>query len=99
MIYFYLRCLAPAVKTVILFGELHLRSQWLSFHMNPTETVAAFKQLKAKKLLIVHWGSFRLGDEPVHFPPQDLTKELEKEGLTNRWAALRHGKTLYYRDN
>jgi len=67
-------------------------------HMNPAETVAAFKQLKAKKLLIVHWGSFRLGDEPVHFPPQDLIQELEKEGLTDRWAALRHGETLYYRD-
>lgn len=66
--------------------------------MNPAETVAAFKQLKAKKLLITHWGSFHPGDEPVHFPPQALSKELEKEGLEDGWAALRHGQTLYYRD-
>ncbi len=67
-------------------------------HMNPAETVAAFKQLRARKLLITHWGTFRLGDEPVHFPPRDLENELEKEGLVDRWAAIRHGETLYDTD-
>jgi len=67
-------------------------------HMNPAETAAAFKQLRAKKLLITHWGTFQLGDEPVHFPPKDLKKELEKEGLADRWAALNHGETLYFSD-
>jgi len=64
-------------------------------HMNPVETVQAFKELRAKKLMIVHWGSFQLGDEPVHFPPLDLKRELEKEGLLDRWVELSHGETHY----
>ena len=65
-------------------------------HVNPGETVRAFRELRARHLLIVHWGTFRLGDEPVHFPPNDLRHELEKEGLLDRLVDLRHGQTLYY---
>ncbi|HVN72683.1 MAG TPA: hypothetical protein VMU10_11735 [Desulfomonilia bacterium] len=34
-------------------------------HINPHETVQAFRELGAKKLMVVHWGTFRLGDDPV----------------------------------
>jgi N-acyl-phosphatidylethanolamine-hydrolysing phospholipase D len=64
-------------------------------HANPAETVQAFKELGAKKLMIVHWGTFRLGDEPVHFPPMDIRKALEKEGLLDRLVDLRHGDTYF----
>lgn len=64
-------------------------------HMNPRETVQAFKELKARKLMIVHWGTFRLGNEPVHFPPIQVKAELKKEGLLDRWVDLKHGETLY----
>jgi N-acyl-phosphatidylethanolamine-hydrolysing phospholipase D len=64
-------------------------------HMNPRETVQAFKELNARKLLIVHWGTFRLGDEPVHFPPIQVKEELKKEGLLDRWVDLKHGETLF----
>jgi N-acyl-phosphatidylethanolamine-hydrolysing phospholipase D len=64
-------------------------------HMNPRETVQAFKELNARKLLIVHWGSFRLGDEPVHFPPIQVKEALIKEGLLDRWVDLKHGETFF----
>jgi L-ascorbate metabolism protein UlaG (beta-lactamase superfamily) len=83
---------------IINLGAYEPRWFMETSHMNPAETIAAFKQLNAKKLLITHWGTFRLGDEPVHFPPLDLRKELEKEGLADRWVALKHGETLYYSD-
>ena len=83
---------------IINLGAYEPRWFMQTSHMNPAETVAAFKQLNAKKLLIAHWGTFRLGDEPVHFPPLDLKNELEKEGLTDRWVALRHGETLFLSD-
>lgn len=67
-------------------------------HMNPRETVRAFQQLHARHLFIVHWGTFRLGDEPVHFPPMDLKRELEKEGIADRVIDLKHGQTLLYDD-
>ncbi len=63
-------------------------------HMNPKETVRAFELLGAKKLMIVHWGSFRLGNEPVYLPPIELKEELEKKGLIQRWIDIRHGQTI-----
>lgn len=64
-------------------------------HIDPAETVRAFRQLRAKALMIVHWGTFQLGDEPVHFPPSDLRRELEKAGIGHRWVQIQHGETWY----
>ena len=65
-------------------------------HMNPAETVQAMKDLHAKNIFIVHWGTFRLGDEPVHAPPMDLKRELKKENLEDRLLDMAHGDTLYF---
>jgi len=64
-------------------------------HMNPAECVQAFKELNAKQLMIVHWGTFRLGDEPVYFPPIQIRQVLKSQGLLERWADLRQGQTLF----
>jgi L-ascorbate metabolism protein UlaG (beta-lactamase superfamily) len=64
-------------------------------HMNPRETVQAFKKLKADKMLVIHWGTFRLGNEPVHFPPMQVKEELKKEGLLDKYIDLKHGETIY----
>jgi L-ascorbate metabolism protein UlaG (beta-lactamase superfamily) len=64
-------------------------------HTNPAETVQAFRELNAKKLMIVHWGTFRLGDEPVHFPPRDIRSEMQKAGLLDRLVTFNHGQTLF----
>ena len=65
-------------------------------HMNPTETVQAFEEIHARRLMIAHWGTFRLGDEPVHFPPRDLRHVLKEKGLLSRWIELGHGQTYYF---
>jgi len=62
-------------------------------HLNPAEAVRAFLDLRAKKLMVVHWGTFRLGDEPVHFPPVDMKREMEKQGLRDRLVHVNHGET------
>lgn len=64
-------------------------------HMNPAETVQAFREIKARQLMITHWGTFQLGDEPVHFPPQDMRQVLDQQGLTSRWIDLQHGQTHF----
>jgi len=45
--------------------------------------------------MILHWGTFRLGDEPVHFPPIDIRKAMDREGLRNRLLELHHGETFF----
>jgi N-acyl-phosphatidylethanolamine-hydrolysing phospholipase D len=64
-------------------------------HINPEDTVKAFVELGAKKLMVVHWGTFRLGDEPVHFPPAAIKEEMKKAGLTDKLVDLKHGETLF----
>jgi L-ascorbate metabolism protein UlaG (beta-lactamase superfamily) len=64
-------------------------------HLNPTETVQAFKEIGAQKLMIAHWGTFRLGDEPVHFPPLDIRNALKKEKLLHKLVDIEHGETYY----
>ena len=64
-------------------------------HLDPGQAVKCFQELQAKHLLIVHWGSFRLTSEPVHFPPIQLKAEMAKAGLADRLLHLDHGQTLY----
>ena len=65
-------------------------------HMNPAETVRAFQEIKARQLMIAHWGTFQLGDEPVHFPPEDLRQALGEKRLLSRWINLGHGQTHFF---
>ena len=39
------------------------------------------KDLKSKKLIGMHWGTFTLTDEPVLEPPKRLEQELKKLNL------------------
>jgi L-ascorbate metabolism protein UlaG (beta-lactamase superfamily) len=63
-------------------------------HINPRETVAAFRQLGARRLMIMHWGTFRLGDEPVHLPPQHMQAAMDAAGVGHRLISWEHGQTV-----
>jgi L-ascorbate metabolism protein UlaG (beta-lactamase superfamily) len=67
-----------------------------SSHLDPAETVRAFRELNARRLMIVHWGTFRLGDEPVHLPPLDIHAEMQRAGLLDRLVTLDHGRTVFF---
>lgn len=47
-------------------------------HVNPEEAIQAFIDLKAKEFLGVHWGTFKLSDEPMDEPP-NLVRKLARE--------------------
>ena len=81
---------------IVNLGAYEPRWFMASSHMNPPEVVQAFLELGADHLVIAHWGSFRLGDEPVHFPPQDIGREMQKQGLSHRLLRLNHGQTLFF---
>ena len=48
-------------------------------HINPTEAIHAMKALRAKHFIPMHWGTFKLSDEPLDEPPILLKKAWEKE--------------------
>src|SRR5438874_2078404 len=53
-------------------------------HMNPEEAVRAFLELGARTLIPMHYGTFRLGFEPMHEPPQRLLKSAREHGIEDK---------------
>lgn len=50
-------------------------------HMNPEEAVQAFGDLGARTFVAMHWGTFKLTDEPLDEPPQRLHREWQRRAL------------------
>jgi L-ascorbate metabolism protein UlaG (beta-lactamase superfamily) len=50
-------------------------------HMNPEQAVQAFVDLGARELLAMHWGTFKLTDEPLDEPPQRARADWTRRGL------------------
>ncbi len=50
-------------------------------HMGPEEAGRAFELLGAKTLVAMHWGTFKLTDEPLEEPPQRLRAWWKERGL------------------
>jgi N-acyl-phosphatidylethanolamine-hydrolysing phospholipase D len=70
-------------------------------HLDPDEAVTAFRTLHAHHgmahhaaFVAVHWGTFRLTDEPILDPPRRAQAAWEREGLSpdNLWI-MSHGET------
>src|SRR5581483_7499626 len=50
-------------------------------HVDPPEAGQAFLDCGAKTLLPIHWGAFRLADEPIDEPPKVLQAWWEQQKL------------------
>jgi N-acyl-phosphatidylethanolamine-hydrolysing phospholipase D len=63
-------------------------------HMNPEEAVQAHLDLRAKRSVAVHWGTFSLTDEPLDQPPKDLALARAAKSLTDTdFAIFKIGET------
>src|SRR5207244_8029631 len=62
-------------------------------HMNPEEAVKAFLELHAKTLVPMHYGTFRLGFEPLHEPPERLLASAREHGIEEKVLVMTEGKT------
>ena len=50
-------------------------------HMNPDDAMKAFDLLGARTFVAMHWGTFRLTDEPLGEPPRLIREKWLKSGL------------------
>ena len=50
-------------------------------HMNPEEAARAFTDLGARTFVAMHFGTFKLTDEPLDEPPARLATEWQRRGL------------------
>jgi L-ascorbate metabolism protein UlaG (beta-lactamase superfamily) len=60
-------------------------------HMNPEQAVQAFKELGAKTLVPMHYGSFRLGYEPLDEPPTRLLACAREHGIEKHVLVMTEG--------
>jgi N-acyl-phosphatidylethanolamine-hydrolysing phospholipase D len=73
-----------------------------SVHMNPEEAVRAFAEVEQGApsadrscLVPMHWGTFKLTDEPLDEPPQRAADAWRAAGFpAERYRQLAHGETL-----
>ncbi len=87
--------LGPPNLAILPIGAYEPRWFMKIAHINPEEAVQAFIDLKAMKLLGVHWGTFKLSDEPMDEPPELLRKHAEDKGVeTERIHILPAGGSL-----
>ncbi|MXQ13468.1 MBL fold metallo-hydrolase [Microvirga makkahensis] len=62
-------------------------------HMNPEDAVKAFRIIAPEQALGHHWGTFRLTNEGVEEPPQELAAALQAAEIPpERFRALRPGE-------
>ena len=63
-------------------------------HMNPEQAVQAFADLGARTFFAMHWGTFKLTDEPLLEPPQRLRDDWRRRALPeDRLRILAVGET------
>ena len=63
-------------------------------HMNPEEAVQAFIELGAKTLVPMHYGTFRLGFEPLDEPPERLCACARTHGIEEKVLVMTEGKPV-----
>jgi len=63
-------------------------------HMNPEEAVQAFLELGAKKLVPMHYGTFRLGYEPLDEPLTRLLARAREAGIDHNVLVMTEGQPV-----
>ena len=63
-------------------------------HTSPEEAVRGFGDLNAERMVPMHFGTFRLGREPMDEPVRRLLAEADRLGITDRVRVLSEGETM-----
>ncbi|HAP34724.1 MAG TPA: phospholipase, partial [Bacteroidetes bacterium] len=72
----------PFDLTMIPIGAYDPRKLMKPVHMDPSEAVQTFQDVRGKKMLGIHWGTFILADEPMDEPPKKLMSAVEEQKLS-----------------
>jgi len=59
--------------------------------MNPEEALRAFIEVGARRMVPMHYGTFRLSYEPLDEPPERLLAFAREQGLEERISVMTEG--------
>jgi len=65
-------------------------------HMNPEEALRAFEALGADLMIPMHYGTFRLGFEPMEEPPDRLLGHARSLGVDDKIRILSEGEAAVF---
>ena len=65
-------------------------------HTNPADATRAFLDLKARWMVPMHYGTFRLSHEPMDEPLRLLEKEARAAGISDRVVVMEEGVTRFF---
>jgi L-ascorbate metabolism protein UlaG (beta-lactamase superfamily) len=86
------RRLAPEVALLPIGA--YFPDSYRSVHTSPEEAVHGFVELGARMMVPMHYGTFRLGREPMDEPLKRLRAEAARLGIADRVRVLEEGETL-----
>ncbi len=87
------RRLGPIDVALMPIGA-YFPDSYRAVHTSPEEGLQGFVDLGAKMMVPMHFGTFRLGREPMEEPPLRLMAEARRRGLESRVRVLDEGETL-----
>lgn len=65
-------------------------------HTSPEEAVRAFVECGARWMIPMHFGTFRLGREPMEEPVERLLAEVRRLGIEDKARVLDEGETMRF---
>jgi L-ascorbate metabolism protein UlaG (beta-lactamase superfamily) len=65
-------------------------------HTSPEDAVQAFVDLKAERMIPMHYGTFKLSHEPMEEPVQRLRADAEKRGIGDKITVMEEGVTSFF---
>ena len=84
----------PMDLSMIPIGAYAPRWFMKDHHCNVEESIQIHKDLKSKKSIAMHWGTFQLTDEPMDEPVKLLKKlTIENNFLPDEFIAMTHGES------
>jgi L-ascorbate metabolism protein UlaG (beta-lactamase superfamily) len=76
-------------------GAYHPAS-FRNVHTSPEDAVQAFLDLRARWMVPMHYGTFRLSYEPVDEPVPRLLEAAREHGIENKICVLEEGVTRVF---
>lgn len=87
----------PVDLALLPIGAYDPRWFMAAQHTDPEDAVQIMLDLDATAAIGIHWGTFKLTDEPMEEPAQRLAAELRTRGLAaDRFRALRPGDSICF---
>ncbi len=86
--------LGPVDLALLPIGAYAPRWFMKAMHVNPEEAVRIHQDIGSRQSVAMHWGTFRLTEEPLDEPPRALAEALKAAHVPpGKFWVLQHGET------